>query len=96
VSGARCLKHPYDDGQRDPDTKRLYNSKRWQRIRAGHLAKHPYCWMCVRDGKQVKATEVDHVYPHHGDALKFFAGPFQSMCKPHHSMKTRHEQSVSK
>jgi hypothetical protein len=26
----------------------------------------------------------DHVDPHRGDPVKFFDGPFQSLCKWHH------------
>jgi hypothetical protein len=40
--------------------------------------------MCERQGKIRLATICDHVEPHRGDEAKFWSGPFQSLCKPHH------------
>jgi hypothetical protein len=34
---------------------------------------------------------VDHVIPHEGDPVKFWKGPFESLCHPHHSAKTARE-----
>ena len=40
----------------------------------------------------VAASVCDHVHPHRGDEVKFWAGPFQSLCKPcHDSDKQRQE-----
>ena len=92
VKAGRCSVHARERAfVRDPNVKRLYNSKRWQRIRANQLAQYPYCVVCMREGHEIKATEVDHVRPHRGDERLFFAGPFQSMCKAHHSSKTQAE-----
>ena len=30
------------------------------------------------------ATVVHHATPHRGDPEKFWAGPFERLCKPHH------------
>lgn len=103
VDGGRCSKHANGSGfVRDPEVKRLYNSKRWQVIREEQLrlaiipslADYPLCVTCYRDGRLVKATEVDHIYPHRGDVVKFFAGPFQCLCKSHHSAKTKVELGI--
>lgn len=91
VKSGRCSRHTDNAIVRDPHTKRLYNSPRWQRIRAEQLSKYPCCADCVVRGEIVRATEVDHIYPHRGDAEMFFRGPFQSMCKHHHSSKTKLE-----
>lgn len=49
--------------------------------------------MCRRDGIQKRATVVDHIEPHRGEVRKFWAGPFQSLCFPHHnSTKQRAER----
>jgi hypothetical protein len=37
------------------------------------------------------ATECDHIQPHRGDPVKFYSGPFQSLCKSCHSKKTDQE-----
>lgn len=101
VDGGRCAAHPYKV-DRSPDIKRMYNSKRWHVIREAQLrlaivpslADYPLCVMCYRNGKLVEATEVDHIYPHKGDETKFFEGPFQCLCKPHHSSKTKAELGI--
>lgn len=40
--------------------------------------------MCEREGKITAASVCDHVDPHRGDPVKFWFGPFQSLCQPHH------------
>ena len=35
-------------------------------------------------GRVVAATICDHITPHKGDVAAFYAGPFQSLCKPCH------------
>lgn len=41
--------------------------------------------MCLTlKGERVRATIADHVEPHQGDRLKFWAGALQSLCKHHH------------
>lgn len=66
----------------EPVYKRWYKTARWQRLRAAQLAEHPLCAMCLP--KPTVATVCDHKEPHRGDEVKFWSGPFQSLCKPHH------------
>lgn len=99
VKSGRCTIHSHDRVIRDPDIKRLYNSARWKRIRTQQLAlaivpslaDYPLCVECLSNRQLVEATEVDHVYPHRGDEGKFYSGPFQALCKRHHSSKTKRE-----
>jgi hypothetical protein len=60
--------------------RRLYKSPRWRRIRAKQLADEPLCRMCIAEGRVTPATVCDHLVPHRGDPVKFFEGPFQSLC----------------
>jgi hypothetical protein len=49
--------------------------------------------MCEADGKIELARICDHIEPHKGDEDRFYAGPFQSLCKLHHdSTKQRNEK----
>jgi 5-methylcytosine-specific restriction protein A len=66
----------------EPAYKRWYKTARWQRLRLEQLRKEPYCAFCLP--RIVPARICDHVQPHRGDEAKFWAGPFQSLCKPHH------------
>ena len=62
----------------------LYTHSRWRSLRKRHLAREPLCHFCEREGKVTLATVVDHIEPHRGDVVKFWAGPFMSLCKLHH------------
>lgn len=66
----------------------LYNNRQWRRLREGQLTKHPLCERCSEEGKVTVATVCDHVNAHKGDLVKFWSGPFASLCKYHHDVKT--------
>lgn len=61
-----------------------YGTQAWKAIRREHLTAHPLCAWCERKGRLVRATVVHHVERHNGDEVKFFAGPFESLCAPCH------------
>ncbi|MBQ9664807.1 MAG: HNH endonuclease [Oscillospiraceae bacterium] len=64
----------------------------WQKARQRYLAAHPLCVECMKEGKYVKATDVDHIIPHRGDKRLFWdEGNWQALCHSHHSIKTRNE-----
>lgn len=70
----------------------LYLTHRWRKIRAQQLKDYPLCIMCEEDGLATIATVCDHVERHGGNEDKFYAGPFQSLCKLHHdSTKAKEE-----
>ena len=66
----------------------MYQNTRWRKRRAEQLRKFPLCEKCLEQGRAVEATVCDHIDPHKGDLEKFWAGPFQSLCKTHHDVKT--------
>lgn len=74
----------------------LYSTSRWQRIRERQLGDHPLCAMCWGDEVVTPATVCDHVEPHGGDEVKFFAGPFQSLCKPCHDSTKQAEEAAER
>jgi hypothetical protein len=86
----RCKDHPYADAHIQEHQK-LYDTRLWKRIRARQLAKEPWCAECLKENRYTPATDCDHIEPHRGDPAKFFKGPFQSLCHPHHSQKTVQE-----
>ena len=56
------------------------------------LETHPLCVECLKQGRYVKATDVDHIKPHRGDSVLFWdQSNWQSLCHRHHSIKTRNE-----
>lgn len=61
----------------------------WHAARKRWLRDHPWCAECLRIGRQVKATVVDHVRPHLGDTRLFWdTSNWQSLCKRCHDSKT--------
>ena len=48
--------------------------------------------MCGEAGKVTAATVCDHIEPHKGDPVKFWSGPFQSLCKAHHDGRKQREE----
>jgi 5-methylcytosine-specific restriction enzyme A len=81
----------------ETQTRRLYKTAAWQRLRIDQLTRQPLCILCIEaDPDAVEpATVCDHVEPHRGDVERFWAGPFQSLCATCHSgLKQREEQGA--
>jgi 5-methylcytosine-specific restriction enzyme A len=74
--------------------RRLYKTLRWKIIRRIQLQEHPLCARCLARGEVTQATVVHHAEPHHGDEVRFFNGPFQSLCKRHHDSDAQSEERV--
>lgn len=73
---------------------RGYN-RAWQKASKAFLQKHPLCVQCIKEGRYVKATDVDHIVPHRGDERLFWdEDNWQPLCHKHHSQKTRREDQV--
>ncbi len=70
---------------------RLYQTKRWARIRKRQLAEFPLCRICLEKGQIVPATEVDHVVPHNANEWAFWSGELQSLCRSDHARKSNEE-----
>lgn len=73
---------------------RGYDS-RWRKARKYYLQKHPLCVECMKEGRYVKATDVDHIKAHRGDPFLFWdESNWQALCHSHHSQKTRREDQI--
>lgn len=65
----------------------LYRTPRWRREREAYLQEHPVCVICG-----TKANTVDHITPHRGDPMLFWAHwNWQPMCPRCHGRKTASE-----
>ena len=65
--------------------------------RKRYLEAHPFCVECMKEGKYIKATDVDHIVPHRGDQKLFWdQSNWQPLCHKHHSIKTRNEDQNPK
>ena len=66
----------------------------WQKASKYFLVAHPFCEECMKQGKYVKATDVDHVIAHHGDMRLFWdSSNWRALCHSCHSKKTRREDN---
>ena len=59
---AKAYNRSYEKYQRNPETRRRYG-RAWKRIRDRYVALHPFCEMCFKEGRSVKAEEVHHIKP---------------------------------
>lgn len=93
TDGPYCAEHrPLNADERPSPSRRGYD-KRWQKIRAMHLAREPLCRECRKRGLVVPATEVDHILPlSHGGSHA--SDNLQSLCKSCHSKKTRGQGGI--
>lgn len=79
------LRREYDAKRRQTKPWRaLYKTPEWQARRAAQLAAEPLCRRCTARGLVTAATVVNHLERHHGDPVKFFCSPVESLCKPCH------------
>ena len=85
---------------RDGPCRALYKTARWQRLRMQILMHDLYTCQraeCGRIESDTSRLVCDHVEPHGGDAEKFWAGPFQTLCKRCHDReKQRLEHAARK
>lgn len=88
TDGLYCEEHEaLHRGDRASSSKRGYN-RQWQKARARYLKAHPLCVQCMKEGRAVTATVVDHVKPHRGDPVLFWDEKnWQSLCKPCHDKR---------
>jgi 5-methylcytosine-specific restriction enzyme A len=62
-----------------------YSSRKWKRLREMVLLRDHYtCNACGLIDPRPGQLICDHVVPHKGDEQKFWAGPFQTLCKTCH------------
>lgn len=72
--------------------RRWYSTARWRRIREAQLTQQPLCERCLVMGVVEEATVVHHTGGGHGgDEHRFWSGPFESLCKPHHDSEGQRE-----
>jgi 5-methylcytosine-specific restriction protein A len=68
------------------NARKLYQTKAWATLRGLVLFERPHCSTV---GCRKRATVVDHIVPHDGDAERFFSlTNLQPLCKQCHDRKT--------
>ena len=68
---------------------KYYKTGIWQRIRRKQLSKHPLCEHCLKQNNIEKASICDHINAEWVTWSEFCRGPFQSLCRACHDLKTQ-------
>ena len=68
----------------------MYSTPEWRDdLRPAQLLREPFCEECSKQGKRVRATDVDHKVDHKGSWAVFTdRSNLQSLCHGCHSRKT--------
>lgn len=67
-------------------------SKVWDRYSRMFLAMHPLCVRCEAEGRVTASQVTDHIEPHRGDPVRFWASSnHAALCKACHDRKTATE-----
>ena len=82
----------YEARRREQEWRAWYKTARWVRLRAAQLNTEPLCRMCFAADRIEGATVCDHVEPHRGDPVKFWDGPFQSLCQTCHNVAKQRDE----
>lgn len=99
VDGGYCEEHKkltdkqYNQYGRDEFSKNFYKTAEWQYARKRQLEQYPFCEECLKMGKRIKATMVDHIKPIKQGGDKFAPDNLQSLCWSCHSRKSVKEGS---
>ena len=64
-----------------------YYDRRWQKVRAAYLARHPLCVDCEKAGRLTPATDVHHIIKP-GDGGDDSDSNLMGLCRPCHSART--------
>lgn len=67
-----------------------YNRARWRKLRKMQLRRQPLCEDCLEAGRVTEAKDVHHIIPRKDGGPDAFDN-FMSLCKSHHSKRTRAE-----
>ena len=92
---AYCSEHtPLHTSDRKNAAERGYGNA-WRKASKQFLQVHPLCEECMKQGKYVKATVVDHIVAHRGDEKLFWdRDNWRALCKHCHDRKTRREDQI--
>lgn len=79
---------------RNEHWRKWYHSTRWRALRWDVLVRDLFtCQLCRRLEHDTAKLVCDHVEPHRGDPVKFWSGPFQTLCKPCHDGEKQKDEA---
>jgi 5-methylcytosine-specific restriction protein A len=84
-------KQQQDNRKFNPETQKIYNTKRWRRTSEKYRVINPLCERCLEEDIETYADVVDHIkeLSDGGEAYNF--ENLMSLCHSCHNMKTKNE-----
>ena len=73
-------------------SRRIYSTKQWRKVRMIVLKNEPLCRVCKLKGLTVEATEVDHIIPLFVGGKPFDISNLQPICFECHVLKSSNEK----
>jgi 5-methylcytosine-specific restriction protein A len=74
---------------------KFYNGARWKRLRSAHLAAHPLCEQCLKEGQVTEATIVHHVKERlQAPEMAYDSDNLESICDAHHTAEHNRRNQV--
>ena len=84
----RALPQPRGPDTRESAAGRGYD-RRWRRLRAMWLRRHPLCQACADEGRVTPAELVHHVVAIEDGGARLDQANLESLCRRHHEAKHR-------
>ena len=84
----------FDAARGNDAARKMYGTTRWKKLRLNQLLTEPMCAYCMKAGRVKLASVADHIEPHKGNPVLFFAPHnLQSLCKPCHDKTKQREEA---
>ena len=80
----------------DKKRQKFYSKQSWRKFSKQRLKHNPLCVNCLKQRKLTVATVTDHLDPTWSGGTEFFKGPFQSLCRDCHILKTAGDDLIIK
>lgn len=90
----RCKKETFQGFDRSNQS--FYNSTKWRKYSHDIRRKHPLCKMCLKEGKTIIATMVDHIIPILQGGDKWNRDNLQPLCNSCHAKKSATDKQNNK
>lgn len=94
TTGGRCPQHRPPPWQTRSTHWGKGSTRKSRAFRAEQLRREPNCRTCAREGNTTPATQVDHILPLSQGGSEYDHANAQSLCAPHHDLKTRAEAAA--
>lgn len=87
-----CHKHYIKPTRKTYDNDKFYKTTAWRKLQRYHMAKQPYCVVCMKQGIVRRGEIVDHIKEISDGGEKLADSNLQTLCRACHNRKTALER----